>query len=31
MGVVLVGGEVRSGDRISIELPRSPHRPLQPV
>jgi MOSC domain-containing protein YiiM len=31
MGVVLVGGEVRPGDAISIELPAPPHRPLEPV
>jgi MOSC domain-containing protein YiiM len=31
MGVVLVGGEVRPGDRIATELPRPPHQPLQPV
>jgi MOSC domain-containing protein YiiM len=31
MGVVLVGGEVRSGDTITIDLPSGDHRPLQPV
>jgi MOSC domain-containing protein YiiM len=31
MGIVLCGGEVRPGDRISIELPPVPHRPLEPV
>ena len=31
MGVVLVGGEVRPGDAIAIELPAGAHRPLQPV
>jgi MOSC domain-containing protein YiiM len=31
MGVVLPGGGVRPGDAITIELPASPHRPLQPV
>lgn len=31
MGVVLVGGEVRSGDAITIDLPAGTHRPLQPV
>jgi len=31
MGVVLAGGEVRPGDAIAVELPASPHRPLQPV
>lgn len=28
MAVVLDGGEVRPGDRIRVELPRRPHRPL---
>jgi MOSC domain-containing protein YiiM len=31
MSVVLVGGDVRPGDRIRVELPDQPHRPLQPV
>jgi MOSC domain-containing protein YiiM len=31
MGVVIAGGEVRSGDPIRIELPPQPHRPLAPV
>jgi MOSC domain-containing protein YiiM len=31
MGVVVVGGEVRPGDRIATESPPPPHRPLQPV
>ncbi|WP_433262263.1 MOSC domain-containing protein [Actinosynnema sp. CS-041913] len=31
MSVVLVGGEVRPGDAIGVELPATPHRPLQPV
>ena len=31
MSVVLVGGEVRTGDAIAVELPAGPHRPLQPV
>jgi MOSC domain-containing protein YiiM len=31
MGVVLRGGEVRPGDRIEVELPPEPHRPLEPV
>src|SRR5690606_36320284 len=30
MGVVLAGGEVRPGDRILVELPPAPHRPLGP-
>ena len=31
MAVVLVGGVVREGDPIAIELPPAPHRPLEPV
>ncbi len=31
MSVVLNGGDVRQGDSISVELPASPHRPLEPV
>lgn len=31
MGIVLTGGDVRSGDPISIELPPQPHRALEPV
>ena len=31
MGVVVVGGEVRPGDEVGIELPSGPHRPLLPV
>lgn len=31
MGVVLVGGEVRPGDPIRVELPPEPHRPLDRV
>lgn len=31
MSIVLVGGEVRSGDPIRIELPACPHRALEPV
>lgn len=31
MGVVAEGGEVRPGDRIRIELPPEPHRPLERV
>ena len=31
MGIVLTGGEVRSGDQIRVELPAQPHRPLEPV
>ena len=31
MGVVLVGGEVRPGDPVRVELPTPPHLPLRPV
>ena len=31
MGVVVAGGEVRPGDAIGVELPSSPHRPLEVV
>jgi MOSC domain-containing protein YiiM len=31
MSIVLEGGEVRPGDRIRLELPPPPHRPLEPV
>ncbi|MEV0681421.1 MOSC domain-containing protein [Actinosynnema sp. NPDC050436] len=31
MSVVLVGGEVRPGDPIRVELPAAPHTPLAPV
>lgn len=31
MGVVLVGGEVRPGDTIHVELPPEPHEPLARV
>jgi MOSC domain-containing protein YiiM len=31
MAIVISGGEVRPGDRIGIEWPAAPHRPLQPV
>jgi MOSC domain-containing protein YiiM len=31
MGIVLIGGEVRAGDAIAVELPPAPHRPLLPV
>jgi len=31
MGVVLIGGDVRPGDAIHIELPPEPHQPLEPV
>lgn len=31
MGIVLVGGEVRPGDSIRVELPSEPHLPLERV
>jgi len=31
MGVVVTGGTVCPGDPIRVELPPTPHRPLQPV
>ncbi len=31
MAIVLVGGEVRPGDPITVELPPEPHQPLEPV
>jgi MOSC domain-containing protein YiiM len=31
MGVVTEGGEVRPGDRVRVELPPPPRRPLAPV
>ncbi len=31
MGVVLVGGDIRPGDPIQVELPLPPHQPLAPV
>jgi MOSC domain-containing protein YiiM len=31
MAMVRVGGEVRPGDAIRLELPPEPHRALQPV
>jgi len=31
MGVVLVGGEVRPGDSIRVELPAQPHQRLERV
>lgn len=31
MSIVLVGGEVRPGDGITVELPPEPHHPLHPV
>ena len=31
MSIVVVGGEVRVGDSVRVELPAAPHRPLQRV
>jgi MOSC domain-containing protein YiiM len=31
MSIVLSAGDVRAGDAIGVELPATPHRPLQPV
>jgi MOSC domain-containing protein YiiM len=31
MGIVLIGGEVRAGDALGVELPPRPHRRLQRV
>jgi MOSC domain-containing protein YiiM len=31
MSIVLVGGDVRPGDAIRVELPPEPHQPLKPV
>lgn len=31
MSIVLRGGEVRPGDPITVELPKEPHLPLEPV
>jgi len=31
MAVVIEGGVVRAGDRIAVELPAAPHKPLRPV
>jgi MOSC domain-containing protein YiiM len=31
MGVVLVGGDVRAGDAVRVELPAGPHLALRPV
>jgi MOSC domain-containing protein YiiM len=31
MGIVVAGGDVRPGDRVRVELPPGPHRPLEPV
>ncbi len=31
MSIVITGGDVRPGDRISVEVPPAPHRALEPV
>jgi MOSC domain-containing protein YiiM len=31
MAVVVAGGDVTAGDRVDVELPAAPHRPLEPV
>jgi MOSC domain-containing protein YiiM len=31
MSIVLVGGDVRAGDPIHVELPSAPYRALEPV
>jgi MOSC domain-containing protein YiiM len=31
MGIVALGGEIRPGDAIEVELPPAPHRPLECV
>jgi MOSC domain-containing protein YiiM len=31
MSIVIHAGDVRPGDTVRVELPASPHRPLQPV
>ena len=31
MAVVVAGGDVMAGDEVRVELPATPHRPLQPV
>ena len=31
MGIVLTGGEVRPGDRLTVELPAGPREALKPV
>lgn len=31
MAIVHVGGTIKTGDAIEVELPDEPHRPLQPV
>jgi MOSC domain-containing protein YiiM len=31
MAIVVADGEVRPGDPIRVELPPTPHRPLEPV
>jgi len=31
MGIVLAGGEIKTGDKITIELPKEPHQKLEKV
>jgi MOSC domain-containing protein YiiM len=31
MSIVIADGDVRPGDAVRVEMPASPHRPLQPV
>jgi MOSC domain-containing protein YiiM len=31
MAIVIAGGDVRPGDRVTVEVPAGPHRPLEPV
>ena len=31
MSIVIAAGDVRPGDAIVVDLPKAPHRPLQPV
>ena len=31
MSIVIAAGDVRPGDAIAVDLPKAPHRPLQPV
>jgi MOSC domain-containing protein YiiM len=31
MGIVLAGGEVKTGDPVGAVLPARPHRPVEPV
>jgi MOSC domain-containing protein YiiM len=31
MGIVIAGGEIRTGDTIAVDLPETPHHRLEPV